>query len=187
MKKSKKGSIPKVFEFKVTLLNVNPPVTRIFLAHEFIQLNELHDLIQFTMGWENKHLYKFQINNESFGADEEKIGDEPSELESIELNRVLGEATKFFYDYDFGDFWRHEVEIIKIHEHDSNIRYPTCIGGENACPPEDCGGPHGFEELKKTISGKDSKKKKELLEWLGGFYDPSTFDPNLINRYLLWR
>ncbi len=66
------------------------------------------------------------------------------------------------------------------------MNYPACIAGENACPPEDCGGIPGFEDLKSTLAGKESQEKDELLTWLGGFYNPTTFDPNFVNKYLLW-
>lgn len=66
------------------------------------------------------------------------------------------------------------------------LNYPICVGGENACPPEDCGGIHGFEELKKTLTGKDSEEKDEMLAWMGGFYNPKTFDPNFVNKHFLW-
>ncbi len=85
------------------------------------------------------------------------------------MNRALGGSNKFYYKDDFGDLWRHEVEFVKVRENESNIKCPICIDGENVCPSEDCGGPHGFEDLKKALADKEAKMKEELLEWLGDF------------------
>ena len=78
------------------------------------------------------------------------------------------------------------MKIINILEIDSRMNYPAFIAGENACPPKNCGGPNSFENLKKIIAGKGSKEKDELLLWLGGFYNPITFDQYFFNRYILW-
>lgn len=106
--------------------------------------------------------------------------------DGLQLCDVLGDTKKFIYNYDFGDSWAHEIKISKILDHDPRMNYPACIAGENACPPEDCGGIPGFEDLKSTLAGKESEEKDELLTWLGGFYNPATFDPNFVNKYFLW-
>ncbi len=188
-KKQKLKSVPKtpkVYEFKVSLDETAPLVWRTFLAHEVIDLTELHVLIQMTMGWDDTHLYEFQIDGESYTDSDSADEMNMKEAEGVLLCDVLGDAKSFKYIYDFGDDWSHEVEIVKILENDPRMIYPVCIGGENACPPEDCGGPHGFAEFKKAISGKEGPEKNEMLAWVGGFYNPTSFDPNMINRLLLW-
>ena len=106
--------------------------------------------------------------------------------EDFALKNVVEGARKFSYLYDFGDRWIHEIEITNVLEHDPTRIYPVCVAGENACPPENCGGPLGFEELKEVLAGKASEEKADCLEGLGGFYYPFSFDPNFVNRYLLW-
>lgn len=178
---------PKVYELKVSLMGTAPLVWRSFLAHDFIELSELHMLIQMTMGWENSHLYEFKINGKSYSdAESSEEMDNYLDADGTLLCDVLTDSTEFEYIYDFGDGWQHKVEIVKSLEHDPRMNYPTCIGGENACPPEDCGGVHAFSEFKKVIAGKNGAAKDELLTWVGGFYNPTTFDPNLVNRLLLW-
>lgn len=188
--KSAKRFYPKVYEFTVTLAGTSPLVWRRFLAHEIINLDELHMLIQMTMGWEASHLYEFTFGNKKYAA---PIHADDSEAENAEdvslrdvLKDVLGDVRKFSYLYDFGDGWSHEIEITNTFDHDPSRKYPVCIAGENACPPEDCGGPPGFEELKEILAGEDSEEKAERLEWLGGHYNPLSFDPNFVNRFLLW-
>lgn len=178
---------PKVYEFTVTLKETAPVVWRKFLAHEFIELNELHMLIQMTMGWENTHLFSFEINGKSY-SDSESAFEMANTIDSdgIELRDVLKDSKKFEYIYDFGDDWLHQIEITNVLDDDSRMNYPVCIAGENACPPEDCGGTHAFERLKSILIGKDGDEKDEMLTWLGGFYNPHTFDPNFVNKYILW-
>ena len=130
---------PKVYEFKVSLLGTSPVVWRAFLAHEIIDLSELHMLIQMTMGWEARHLYEFKINGQSYGEIDidSEFENDMIEAEGITFGDVIKNSKKFTYIYDFGDGWQHEVEIVKVLEHDPRMNYPVCIGGENACPPED--------------------------------------------------
>ena len=179
---------PKVYQFKVSIQGTSPLVWRSFLAHEFIELNELHDLIQITMGWKNCHLYSFEINKKSYSNmdDDMGFGDKTFDAEGVLLCDILEETKVFTYIYDFGDSWIHEVEIVKILEHDSRMIYPVCIDGDNACPPEDCGGVGGFAELKRVLAGTKCVEQDELLDWLGGFYNPFTFDSNIINQHFLW-
>lgn len=173
-----KRKIPKVYEFTVTLEGTQPTIWRKFLAHEFILLGELHMLIQMTMGWKNSHLFSFEIDGKT-------ISDDDPEMDN-ELSTILGEQKIFTYTYDFGDDWKHRVEVTNVLDDDPRLNYPICIGGENACPPEDCGGTFGFEELKEKLAGPEGEERDEVLEWLGGYYNPLTFDPNFVNSYLLW-
>lgn len=188
-KKTKARKNPKVYEFTITLQHVEPAVWRKVLAHEFIELMELHGLIQMTMGWEARHLFSFTINGQGYTDSEMAREMNMQDAEGVLLSDVIGETKKFTYTYDFGDGWRHDVEISAVLEHNPRVQYPVCIGGANACPPEDCGGPPGFQSLKNALAGAvsmDGRNRDEMTEWLGGFYDPTTFDPNFVNRFLLW-
>lgn len=187
MKKKKNvKSKPKVYEFSISLAETSPKVWRKVLAHEFIELNELHLLIQMAMGWEDYHLYSFFINDKHYTDEESALELNHCESDGVLLCDILADTKNFTYTYDFGDDWKHEIEITNILEDDPRMKYPVCIDGENACPPEDCGGPYRFEELKKIIAGKESEEKNEVLTWLGGFYNPKTFDPNFVNKHFFW-
>ena len=184
--KSISKSLPKVYEFKISLQSTVPVVWRKVLAHEFIKLSELHMLIQMAMGWSASHLFSFEINDKSYTDSESADEMNMTDAEGVNLSDVLGTEKKFSYTYDFGDNWVHEIEITNILKHDPRMNYPVCVGGENACPPEDCGGIPGFDQLKKTLAGTDSEEKDEMLTWVGGYYNPKSFDPNFINKHLLW-
>ncbi len=81
------------------------------------------------------------------------------------------------YIYDFGDGWEHKIELEKILPRDENIEYPICIAGKRACPPEDCGGIWGYGEFLEAIRNPEHERHEELLEWVGGEFDPESFDP----------
>ena len=80
------------------------------------------------------------------------------------------------YTYDFGDNWEHKIPLEKILPRDKNIEYPACIAGKRACPPEDCGGIWGYEEFLEAINNPDHEEHEEMLEWVGGEFDPEHFD-----------
>ena len=80
------------------------------------------------------------------------------------------------YVYDMGDNWQHVVQIEKEVDAETDARYPRCIAGKRACPPEDCGGPGGFEDLKELLAGPPSAERDEMLEWADDDYDPARFD-----------
>jgi hypothetical protein len=60
---------------------------------------------------------------------------------------VQGEKSKLLYEYDFGDRWDHEILVEKILPRDEGKRYPLCLTGKRACPPEDCGGIWGHADF----------------------------------------
>lgn len=84
------------------------------------------------------------------------------------------------YIYDFGDGWEHRIELEKILPRDENIEYPICIAGKRACPPEDCGGIWGYKEFLEAIRDPEHENHEELLEWVGGEFDPEAFDPKKV-------
>ncbi len=179
-------SLPKVYEFTVSLVGSAPRVWRRFLAHEVIHLNELHILIQMVMGWQAKHVFEYRFGDTAYMAPEYSEDTGAKDLEGVTLQQALGSLKKFSYVYDFGDYWNHEIEITKVLDHNPSLIYPVCIGGENACPPEDIGGLEGYANLKKALKGEAVGDAEDLLEQVGGFFDPTTFDPNFVNRYMLW-
>lgn len=95
------------------------------------------------------------------------------------------EGQKFRYEYDFGDGWEHEVLLEKILPVAAGVQYPRCLKGKRACPPEDCGGAWGYEDLLKALADKNHPDHEMYLEWLGGEFDPEEFDLEWINEMLV--
>ncbi|WP_211704278.1 plasmid pRiA4b ORF-3 family protein, partial [Paraburkholderia aspalathi] len=102
----------------------------------------------------------------------------------VRLDTICQPGGGFIYNYDFGDGWEHVVVIEKAVAIDPGIRYPRCTAGRNACPPEDCGGPWGYADMLKTLAGKRNRERAELIEWLGGEFDPGEFDLAQANRMM---
>ena len=95
------------------------------------------------------------------------------------LGELLPHLSKVFtYTYDFGDDWIHSISLVKISEPDNSINYPICILGGMACPPEDSGGPHGYERIK------NPKNRQEVIDWLGKPFDAHSLDLGRINKAL---
>jgi hypothetical protein len=182
---AKSGSI---YQFKVTLKDSDPPIWRRIQVPD-CTLGELHEVLQVVMGWEDFHLHQFIIRGESYGPldpedafwDMEKHDEEETPLST---SVKMGRKTRFAYEYDFGDSWQHEIILEKTFEPEPRIKYPRCIEGERACPPEDCGGIWGYAEFVEAIRDPQHESHEEMLEWGGGEFDPEEFDLNVVNREL---
>ncbi len=83
-----------------------------------------------------------------------------------------------------GDSWLHAIVVEKVLNAEAGAHYPVCLAGARACPPEDCGGIGGYEELLEAVADPQHERHEELLEWLGGSFDPEKFDLNAVNRGL---
>ena len=98
--------------------------------------------------------------------------------------RSEDEGGKLRYEYDFGDGWEHEIKVEKALDADPTTHYPRCTAGNRACPPDDCGGPFGYEELLRAIQAPSHPEHEEMLDWIGGEFDPEAFDLAGVNRAL---
>ncbi|MGB9920185.1 MAG: plasmid pRiA4b ORF-3 family protein [Moorellales bacterium] len=173
-----------ICQFKVTLKGIRPPIWRRFQAPNHITLYKLHLVLQEVMGWLNCHLYHFVIGGVEYGDPDPDFGDAEVNAKRVTLWQVLPEPkAKFLYEYDFGDGWQHEVVLEKVLPPAQGVRYPVCLGGAGACPPEDCGGPWGYRRMLEILSDPGHEEYQETVEWVGGGFDPEAFDLEDIN----WR
>ncbi|MBU4485236.1 plasmid pRiA4b ORF-3 family protein [bacterium] len=173
-------------QFKVTLKDAKPPIWRRIQVPETYSFWDLHVAIQDAMGWYDCHLHQFEFGNRN-DRNNPKIGI-PSEDDDMYGEKTLAgweqkiskwfstENTKADYWYDFGDDWHHEVKLEKILPCEKDINYPYCIAGKRSCPPEDCGGVYGYEDLLQIIKEPSHSEHESMLEWLGGEYDPEQFN-----------
>lgn len=90
----------------------------------------------------------------------------------------------FAYEYDFGDSWQHRIEVEKVLPPEPGVRYPRCLAGKRACPPEDVGGIFGYEEFLQAIRSPKHPEHEAMLEWAGGAFDPEAFDLQGVNEQL---
>src|SRR4051812_5034249 len=170
-----------VYQFKIMLVDSEPPIWRRIQVLDGA-LDKLHEHIQTAMGWTNSHLHRFDIGGQQYG-DPSQFEEDFAEFKLIDSTRTLiseilpreGKRFSFSYEYDFGDGWAHEVLFEGSPQRELKQKYPLCLEGEGACPPEDVGGLGGYAEFLAAISNTRHKRHKELLEWSGPF-DPAEFD-----------
>jgi hypothetical protein len=172
-----------VDQFKITLLGSKPPIWRRIQVQD-CTLDRLHEHIQTAMGWTNSHLHQFEIKGERYG-DPELLDDGFQDFECVDSTKTLlsailpktGKPFAFKYEYDFGDDWEHEVLFEGTPPVDPKAKYPLCLEGERACPPEDCGGVWSYADFLKAIRNPKHAEHENMLEWIGGRFDPEEFDP----------
>ena len=149
-------------------------------------LYNLHLIIQAAMGWENSHLYEFEIGETHYGEPAPEWGLETKDASRQKFSRVLrGEKAKLHYVYDMGDGWEHEIVVEKILPAEAEKHYPVCIAGRRAWPPEDCGGIWGYSKLLEIIEDPDHEEYEEMMNWLVGEFDPEAFHLEAINHGLM--
>ena len=121
-----------------------------------------------------------------FGDDTELEGEDE---DAVKLAEVCPRPkSKLIYEYDFGDGWQHTITVQKITEPEAGIKYPICLAGKGACPPEDCGGVWGYYEMLGVVKDPKHQMHKQYSEWLGEGYDPEAFDIDEVNAALAeWR
>jgi len=176
-----------VWSLRITLSGSEPMIWRHVLLKSEITLHKLHEIIQGAMGWENSHLYEFSINGIRYGLPDPEAEVRSKDSKKAKLKELLSVGDRFKYIYDFGDGWQHEIVVEGEKSFNPFMRYPTCTAGENACPPEDCGGLPGYQNLLETLSNPKDFEYGSMMEWVGGFFDPKGFDLNHINQDRLWR
>jgi len=164
------------FQFKIQLLHISEPmVWRRLLVPEQFSFLRLHHVIQSAFGWEDDHL--FQFSPKGYGSfplvnipnpeDDFMFRDEKSlNAAKTKLFEIFTmPKQKMIYIYDFGDDWKHQVTLEKITE--EKLLRADCIAGQGACPPKDCGGPWGYENLKQILNDPKDPEHAEMKEWLG--------------------
>jgi len=181
--KAKKDFI-KVYQFKIALNFIEPVVWRKIQVPENYTFWDLHVAIQDSMGWADYHLHEFRMIDPSTGK-EVFIGmpDEDTEKELlVDWEKKIAdyfslENKQAKYTYDFGDNWEHAVELEKILLRKKGKKYPACIDGKGACPPEDVGSASGYKDFLEIIRNPKHEEYEGTIEWAGGKFDPDYFDP----------
>ena len=184
---NKKLKLHQIYQLRITLKHIEPKIFRTLVVPGSITLREFHELIQSAFGWLSCHLHAFrdQEGNDYTSAQEGMFamdtGEEDIDDVTVQLDSVLqSKGDRLIYEYDFGDSWEHEVVLLKIEPPKVKGLYPAVIDGARNCPPEDCGGPFGYEELMGIAQRKRQgialdEDEQDRIEWLGD-YDPEAFD-----------
>jgi hypothetical protein len=179
--------VRQVMQFKITLREIEPAIWRRIQIVSTVSFWDLHVAIQDAMGWRDSHLHSYFL-------------EDPDSSEQIELGipvdpddsgikpdwdyRIAGffhkPGDQALYVYDFGDYWQHTVELEKIEDAVKRKRYPICLDGARRCPPEDVGGTPGYMNFLEAISDPAHPEHGEMLEWIGGHFNPEAFIPRMV-------
>jgi hypothetical protein len=182
----RKAAAPgRVYQLKITLKDSKPPIWRRVEVADDITLARLHRIIQVAMGWTDSHLHMFSVGQTDYGVPYPGGEGELRDERRYKLSQLLtAPKQKLSYEYDFGDSWSHEVLLEQLREPEPGVAYPRCVTGKRACPPEDCGGVWGYAEFLEAIADPEHPEHEELLEWVGGEFDPAAFDVDEVNAGL---
>lgn len=198
-----------VYEFDLWLESTEPVIWRTIAVSATTTLATLHDIVQVVMGWDDSHLHEFRTRSGQRFEPVSPRGMLLPEffLESdggldegrVTLRELFKElSAPLTYIYDFGDTWTHSLKLVATHATAEQFeQIPTCLEGELAGPPEDCGGPWGYGELAELLRTKPSARRESEAktggaaeaeedpdeiddqearrEWAGDF-DPDHFD-----------
>ena len=176
-----------IYQFKITLLDTQPPIWRRIQVRADISLLRFSTTIILAMGWNGKHLHQFHNGGRRYGM---PTGDTESDRGIIDERKVAlqdfskDDLKSFKFEYDFGDGWVHSVELEEVFEAKKGERFPKCVDGARHCPPEDCGGPGGYEDFLTAIKDPNHPKHKSMTEWIRYKFNPEVFNLDLTNSDL---
>ncbi len=181
----KKNDCKNIRQFKIVLEDTRPTIWRRVQVPENYSFWDLHVAIQDAMGWADCHLHQFETivprpgNIEYIGIPDKEgymevaagWKEKVSDWFSLDKRKIMR------YVYDFGDSWNHKITLEEILPKEEKTKYPVCVAGVRACPPEDCGGIWGYYDLLEITNNPKHKEYKDMMEWLGGEkFDPEEFD-----------
>lgn len=175
-----------IIEAKVTLEDIAPPIWRQLLLPPTLNLAELHHVIQAAFGWLDHHLHQFVVGGLCYGAPELLEQDmalegDPQVFEATlvtlrDFEWSYTQPIRFLYLYDFGDAWRHLVELETRIPPDPALKYPACVNGARARPPEDVGGVSGYADFLEAWGDPDHEEHRQMRQWAGRSFHPERFD-----------
>lgn len=173
-----------VYQFKIALTETL--IWRRIQVPSTYSFWDLHVAIQDAMGWMDSHLHLFDVKDPKTG-ELVHIGIPDDHFPTLagweeKVSKYLSfENNKADYTYDLGDNWCHKVVLEKILPKNVHMEYPVCVDGARACPPEDCGGVGGYENMLETLKGPRNEEYESIAQWLGRVdFDPEAFNPKAV-------
>lgn len=165
-------------------LHFNPPIWRRLRVTGDCTLRKLHHFIQAAFGWHSSHLHEFSDGVSRFmplDAEFMDMYDDALDDRKTKLRRVLKEAGRLRYLYDFGDSWQHVIAVEAVEPCDFTGSWCEVLDGARACPPEDVGSVPGYQHFLDSIQQPSSEEGRSALDWAGGKFDPELFDRRAAN------
>lgn len=174
----------------ISLAEIKPKIWRRFIVPSSITLKKLHVVLQRIMGWSDYHLHQFHTHLGNYGTPDPEYPDGTLSEARVRLDRFLiGEGDRILYEYDFGDGWVHELRLERIVGPIEGEVVVECLDGARACPPEDVGGPHAYQEFLRAIRDRKHPQHRNMRDWIGERFDSESFNAKTVNRELVpgWR
>jgi Plasmid pRiA4b ORF-3-like protein len=172
-------------QLRVELQEVRPVVWRRIIAPSAPRLDRFAEMLIAAMGWSNSHLHGFNVAGRRFGMRSDDWPDDELDEHSFTVIRALRGVSCFEFEYDFGDGWTHDVTIEATIESHIGLKYAVCLDGANACPPDDCGGPGGFERFLEALADPAHEEHEDYVRWNGGTtFERTSFDLATANAML---
>ena len=175
-----------IYQLRIELQYLKPAIWRRVLVPGSIKLSKFHVVILWSMGWQGGHMHEFVIGQTNYGEPDPEFPQAPPVVreDRVTLQQALGGLKTIRYIYDFGDDWEHKIKLEKTLPFDPEMKHPQCIAGQYACPPEDVGGVDGYLDFLDAIRNPAHEEHASMLEWIGGGFDPLTFDLDETNERL---
>jgi len=174
-----------LYQFKVTLAEITPPIWRRLLLPNTSTLRRLHLAIQIAGGWWNYHLHLFEIAGTEYGyPDPDGVPGFRSDAHVKLCALPLRAGSRFRYVYDFGDYWEHEILLEKVLPLSEGPAWPVCLAGERGFPHEDSGGVPGYYHTLRILRMPRHPEHEEMRTWTGPHYDPEGLDLDFVNEQL---
>ncbi|KAA8996155.1 plasmid pRiA4b ORF-3 family protein [Affinibrenneria salicis] len=174
----------KFYQLKITLRDVQPAVWRQFVVPAVITLDRLHDVIQIVMGWQDSHLHEFNLGKQRFTElpEQEAHGEEEADFRLGSL--VTRKGQRFSYLYDFGDSWLHELTLENSRYDPEDLPLPVlCFDGAGACPPEDCGGAPGYQNLRAILNDPAHEEYQDSVTWVNELFGDEGLEVMMADRF----
>lgn len=177
-----------IYQIKVKLSPINPPIWRRILVQGDTRLDQLHLILQTVMGWQNIQRHQFMVDRNCYGQPDPSYGGWGLDLndeKQAKLHQIIFRPqSRFSYNYGLGEGWEHVLLVEKILPSQQDIHYPCCIKGKRACPPEDVGSITSYKYLLEIFADPTHPDYKEVLTELGRGFDPEVFDLHRVSKAL---
>lgn len=184
--------IPRRLVLRITLRNIDPPIWREISVPDAYSLSQLHRCIQLVFDWLDCHLFQFQVGARQFERGGSDLGGEDASATKLsELGFTAGSTA--LYSYDMGDGWEHDLLVVSAENdtQDDGLSLAYVLDGARAAPPEDVGGPPGYDHLLTALRRRNGGDDEDLIDWAGPDFDPERFDRRAVNHALVlasaWR
>jgi hypothetical protein len=173
------------YQLLIELEEATPTIWRRLLVPTSARLPRLHDMIQVAMGWTDSHEHSFTVGDARYAMCLDDDREDEIDEETVTVLEALHGHREFSYEYDFGDGWEHTVTIEAEHRSPHGLQFALCLAGANACPPEDCGGPAGYERFLGALADPQNAQRRDYVRWIGReTFDRAAFDLIGVNAAL---